>query len=114
MQADAAGASVLDTLETLRHDLADDSEKYSFGEWRRWLNLALESASFVDASVASPIVLTSLPAARGRVFDAVAVIGADARHLPARPAPGLFSQATRAQLGLSTASASRPKPPPPT
>ena len=103
LQADAAGASVLDTLETLRRDLADDSEKYSFGEWRRWLNLALESASFVDASVTSPIVLTSLPAARGRLFDAVAVIGADARHLPARPAPGLFSQATRAQLGLSTA-----------
>jgi ATP-dependent helicase/nuclease subunit B len=49
-------------------------------------------------------VLTSLPAARGRLFDAVAVIGADARHLPARPAPGLFSQATRAQLGLPTAS----------
>ena len=105
LQADAAGASVLETLETLRRDLADDTEKYSFGEWRRWLNLALESASFVDASVASPIVLTSLPAARGRVFDAVAMIGADARHLPARPAPGLFSQATRAQLGLSTASA---------
>ncbi len=104
LKADAAGASVLDTLETLRHDLADDSEKYSFGEWRRWLNLALESASFIDTSVASPIVLTSLPAARGRVFDAVAVIGADAQHLPARPAPGLFSQATRAQLGLPTAS----------
>ncbi|MBW8371124.1 MAG: PD-(D/E)XK nuclease family protein [Thiobacillus sp.] len=103
LQADAAGTNVLDTLETLRRDLADDSEKYSFGEWRRWLNLALESASFVDASVASPIVLTSLPAARGRVFEAVAVIGADACHLPARPAPGLFSQATRAQLGLSTA-----------
>ncbi|MBW8329674.1 MAG: PD-(D/E)XK nuclease family protein [Thiobacillus sp.] len=105
LQADAAGASVLDTLATLRHDLADDSEKYSFGEWRRWLNLALESASFVDASVDSPIVLTSLPAARGRLFDATAVIGADARHLPTRPAPGLFSQTTRAQLGLSTASA---------
>ena len=104
LQADAAGASVLDTLEALRHDLADDSEKYSFGEWRRWLNLALESASFIDESVASPIVLTSLPAARGRVFEAVAVIGADAQHLPARPAPGLFSQATRAQLGLPTAS----------
>ncbi|MBS1147993.1 MAG: hypothetical protein H6R08_2169, partial [Proteobacteria bacterium] len=103
LKADAAGASVLETLETLRRDLADDGEKYSFGEWRRWLNLALESASFIDASVASPIVLTSLPAARGRVFDAVTVIGADARHLPARPAPGLFSQATRAQLGLPTA-----------
>jgi len=103
LKADAAGRAVLDTLDTLRRDLADDSEKYSFGEWRRWLNLALESASFIDASVASPIVLTSLPAARGRVFEAVAVIGADARHLPARPAPGLFSQSTRAQLGLPTA-----------
>ena len=103
LKADAAGARVLETLDALRHDLADDGEKYGFGEWRRWLNLALESASFIDASVASPIVLTSLPAARGRLFDAVAVIGADARHLPARPAPGLFSQATRAQLGLSTA-----------
>jgi ATP-dependent helicase/nuclease subunit B len=48
-------------------------------------------------------VLTSLPAARGRLFEAVAVIGADARHLPPRPAPGLFSQSTRAQLGLPTA-----------
>jgi ATP-dependent helicase/nuclease subunit B len=103
LQADAAGASVLETLDILRRDLADDGEQYSFGEWRRWFNLALESASFIDASVASPIVLTSLPAARGRLFDAVAVIGADARHLPARPAPGLFSQASRAQLGLPTA-----------
>jgi ATP-dependent helicase/nuclease subunit B len=103
LKADAAGASVLDTLDGLRRDLTDDTEKYGFGEWRRWLNLALESASFVDASVVSPVVLTSLPAARGRLFDAVAVIGADARHLPPPPAPGLFSQATRAQLGLSTA-----------
>lgn len=105
LQADAAGAGVLETLVGLRHDLADDGEKYGFGEWRRWLNLALESASFIDARIASPIVLTSLPAARGRLFEAVAVIGADARHLPARPAPGLFSQATRAQLGLPTAAA---------
>ncbi len=103
LKADAAGAHVLETLDALRRDLADDGEKYGFGEWRRWLNLALESESFIDASVASPVVLTSLPAARGRLFDAVAVIGADARHLPASPAPGLFSQATRAQLGLATA-----------
>lgn len=101
--ADAAGADLLATLEKLRRELADDGEKYSFGEWRRWLDLALESASFVDESVDSPIVLTSLPASRGRVFDAVAIIGGDALHLPARPTPGLFSQATRAQLGLPTA-----------
>jgi ATP-dependent helicase/nuclease subunit B len=103
LQADAAGASLLETLAALRRDLADDNEKYGFGEWRRWLNLALESASFIDARVASPVVLTSLPASRGRLFEAVAVIGADARHLPPRAAPGLFSQATRAQLGLATA-----------
>ncbi|WP_296753140.1 PD-(D/E)XK nuclease family protein [Thiobacillus sp.] len=103
LQMDAAGASLLATLDTLRRELVDDGEKYGFGEWRRWLNLALESASFIDTRIASPIVLTSLPAARGRLFDAVAVIGADARRLPARSAPGLFSQATRAQLGLSTA-----------
>ncbi|WP_324779850.1 PD-(D/E)XK nuclease family protein [Thiobacillus sedimenti] len=101
--ADAAGDSLLETLKALRRDLAGDPEKYGFAEWRRWLNLALESASFTDAGVASPIVLTSLPAARGRLFDAVAVIGADARHLPPLPAPGLFSQAIRAQLGLATA-----------
>lgn len=103
LKADGAGASLLETLESLRHDLADDGEKYGFGEWRRWLNLALESSSFTDAGVVSPIVLTSLPAARGRLFDAVAVVGADTRHLPAPPAPGLFSQSTRARLGLSTA-----------
>ncbi len=103
LKADGAGASLLETLESLRHDLADDGEKYGFGEWRRWLNLALESSSFTDAGVVSPIALTSLPAARGRLFDGVAVIGADARRLPAAPAPGLFSQATRTRLGLSTA-----------
>jgi len=102
LNADAAGASVLATLDQLRRELAEDTEKYSFGEWRRWLNRALESAGFVDESVASPIVLTSLPAARGRVFEAIAVLGADAAKLPGGPGVGLFSQATRAQLGLPT------------
>jgi ATP-dependent helicase/nuclease subunit B len=103
LSADAAGATLLGTLTSLARDLADDGERYSFSEWRRWLNLALESASFVDARVASPVVLTSLPAARGRCFEAVAVIGCDARRLPPVPRPGLFSQATRTQLGLATA-----------
>ena len=100
---DAAGADLLALFERLGRELADDGEKYSFNEWRRWLNLALESESFTDKRLSSPIVFTSLPAARGRRFDAVAVVGADAARLPARPAPGLFSQATRAQLGLATA-----------
>lgn len=100
---DAAGTTLLDTLAALQRDLADDREPYTFAEWRRWLNLALESTSFIDTRVTSPIVLTSLPATRGRRFDAVALIGCDARRLPPPPAPGLFSQATRAALGLTTA-----------
>lgn len=100
LAADAAGGHVLNALLRLQRELAEDKEKYHFSEWRRWLNLALESESFTDESVASPVVLTSLPNARGRVFEAVALIGADARHLPANAAPGLFSQSVRAQLGL--------------
>jgi ATP-dependent helicase/nuclease subunit B len=100
LSADAAGACVLDTLAQLRAELAADKEKYAFSEWRRWLNRALEGASFVDRSVSSPVVLTSLPAARGRSFEAVAVIGADAARLPGGPAASLLNQATRAQLGL--------------
>ena len=103
LRADAAGAAVLDMLDRLRSELTDDRERYSFHEWRRWLDMALEQGSFMDSGVASPIVLTSLQAARGRVFEAVAIIGADAQHLPARAAPGLFSQSVRAQLGLATA-----------
>ena len=103
LSADAAGAEVLAVLDQLRHELVEDRELYRFNEWRRWLNMALENASFMDAGVLSPVVLTSLPAARGRLFEAVAVIGADAMHLPARPAPGLFSQSLRAQLDLPTA-----------
>ena len=103
LKADAAGAEVLTVLDQFRQELSSDRETYTFNEWRRWLNMALEDASFMDVGVISPVVLTSLPAARGRLFEAVAVIGADAQHLPARPAPGLFSQSTRAQLGLFTA-----------
>jgi ATP-dependent helicase/nuclease subunit B len=103
LDADAAGRALRDALDGLRRDLAADTEKYGFAEWRRWLDRALEAASFMDQSVVSPVMLTSLPAARGRLFDAVAVIGADARRLPAAPAPGLFSQATHAALGLPTA-----------
>ncbi len=102
LKADAAGASVLAVLDQFRRELAADTEKYSFGEWRRWLNRALENSSFVDQSITSPVVLTSLPAARGRSFEAVAVIGADASKLPGGPCAGLFNQMMRVQLGLPT------------
>lgn len=103
LAADAAGAQVLSRLETLRHELAGDPETHSFSEWRRWLDWVLESENFSDTGVSSPVVLTSLPNARGRRFDAVAVLGADAARLPGVAAPGLFSQSVHATLGLPTA-----------
>lgn len=103
LAADPAGSTLLDALERLQEELATDREKYQFSEWRRWLNLALESETFTDTSVESSVVLTSLPNSRGRVFEAVALIGADAAHLPAPPAASLFNQSIRAQLGLPVA-----------
>ncbi len=100
--ADAAGAQLLEKLDTLQHELAATQETHSFGEWRRWLDWVLESATFADKSVASPVVLTSLPNTRGRVFDAVAILGADATHLPAPPASSLLGQSALASLGLPT------------
>lgn len=102
LAADAAGAGLLDALARLRTELAGDRGEFGFGEWRRWLDRALENESFVDRSIASPLVLTSLPAARGRAFEAVALIGADCAHLPGTPPAGLINQATRAALGLAT------------
>lgn len=101
--ADAAGRNLIENLAGLARDLEADSTRYDFAAWRRWLDLALESASFIDPGIDSPIVLTALPQARGRRFEAIAVIGADARRLPPRPAAGLFTEATRAALGLPDA-----------
>ena len=100
LQRDPAGARLWALLDQHAQTLDDDGEKYDFNAWRRWLDLALEAAPFVDPTLDSPIVLTSLPAARGRRFDAVALIGFDAERLPARAAPSLFSQSVRKQLGL--------------
>jgi ATP-dependent helicase/nuclease subunit B len=99
---DAAGAQLLMLFDRLRRELADDAEAHSFGEWRRWLDWVLESENFSDKSVSSPVVLTSLPNTRGRAFEAIALLGADAAHLPGVPAPGFFNQSVHAALGLPT------------
>jgi ATP-dependent helicase/nuclease subunit B len=102
LAGDAAGAQLLARLDSLSRELAEDAETHSFSEWRRWLDWVLESENFSDTRVSSPIVLTSLPNSRGRCFEAVAVLGADAAHLPGAPSPGLFNQSVHAALGLPT------------
>lgn len=103
LAADSAGQQLLDLLERLGADLAGDALRVSFSDWRRWLARQLETGSFRDVSIDSPVVFTGLAATRLRRFDAVLVMGADASHLPGPdPVAMFFNQGVRAELKLPT------------
>jgi ATP-dependent helicase/nuclease subunit B len=104
LQADAAGKALLDLLATRRQELDGSSALFSFAAWRDWLNRELEAASFRDASVVSPIVLTPLNAVCLRRFEAVLLIGGDARQLVPAAGGAFFNQSVRHELGLPTRS----------
>jgi ATP-dependent helicase/nuclease subunit B len=101
LKKDAAGEQLLALFARLQAELEGEAAVFSLAEWRQWLNRQLESATFRDESIASPIVLTHLAATRLRNFDAVLLLGSDAAHLPAHGRDGaFFNQSVRAQLGL--------------
>jgi ATP-dependent helicase/nuclease subunit B len=100
---DSAGVQVIEFINKLKIDLAHDRLAVPFAEWRRWLLRQLESASFVESTVVSPVVFTHLAATPLRAFDAALVLGCDSRHLSAmNGAPVFFNEGVRAQLGLPT------------
>jgi len=102
-KADAAGVQLLDLLDDLARELAEDRLAVSLADWRRWLARKLERATFRDPAIDSPVLFTTLAAARLRPFDGAIVVGGDARHLPGPDAGGLFfNQGVRAELGLPT------------
>ena len=100
LQHDAAGADLLRLLQSLAAELEGESETYSLGEWRRWLDRQLENASFRDTAIDSSVVLTHLGLTDGRQFDGVILLGADADHLPAPATNQLFNDSVLLQLGL--------------
>lgn len=104
LAADAAGKAVLDLLASLGAALdAHDAPRYTVGEWRAWLAAEMEAATFRDAAIDSPVVLTTLQAALLRDFEAVLLVGADAAHLPGESAEGpLLTPRLRTELGLGT------------
>ncbi|MGV8892672.1 MAG: PD-(D/E)XK nuclease family protein [Burkholderiaceae bacterium] len=103
LAADAAGQQVLDVLESLQKECAALTETFAFAEWRAFLNLQLEAAPFVAANNDQRVVMLPLNGARLRSFDAVLLVGADARHLPSQPQETLFfANAVRRELGLET------------
>jgi ATP-dependent helicase/nuclease subunit B len=103
LAADNAGQQLLELLERLAAELAGDTLRITFSDWRRWLARQLETGSFRDSSIDSPVVFTGLAATRLRRFDAVLVMGADAAHLPGPdPVAMFFNQGVRAELKLPT------------
>ncbi|MBI5331195.1 MAG: PD-(D/E)XK nuclease family protein [Betaproteobacteria bacterium] len=100
LAADPIGAQILALLRGLAQECAGHPTAYPLTEWRRWLALHLETATFTDASVESPIRLTHLAAAHHRDWEGVLLLGAGAAHLPARTRARVFNDATRLQLGL--------------
>ncbi|MFM2408736.1 MAG: hypothetical protein RL358_1478 [Pseudomonadota bacterium] len=97
---DAAGQQLLQLLGQWREELQNDSTKCSFAEWKRWLSQQLDLNTFRDMSVESPVIFTHLAATRWRSFDAVLLLGCDAKHLPAPSSSMWFNDAVRAALGL--------------
>lgn len=103
LAADIAGQQLLRLLGRLQGELAPEKAGHSQREWRQWLNQQLEAATFRDETIESPVVFTHLAACRLRRFDAVAIAGADAAHLPGQDRESVFfNQSVRAQLGLAT------------
>ncbi|MEO6351848.1 MAG: PD-(D/E)XK nuclease family protein [Burkholderiaceae bacterium] len=103
LAADAAGQQVLAVLESLQQECAALTETFAFAEWRAFINLQLEAAPFVAADLDPRVVMLPLNGARLRSFDAVLLVGADARHLPSQPQETLFfANAVRRELGLET------------
>lgn len=103
LQQDEAGIQLLRVLEIWRQELADDSGRYGFNEWRHWLGQQLDSETFRDSGIDSPVRFTHLAATRWRSFEAVLLLGCDADHLPGASDGGsFFNDAVRSALGLPT------------
>lgn len=103
LQSDVAGAQLLQMLQALAADCHALDLHFNFTEWRAFLLLQMENTPFILAHSDKRVMMLPLNGARLRQFDAVYVIGGDARHLPSRPQETLFfSNAVRRECGLVT------------
>ncbi|MFH2139663.1 MAG: PD-(D/E)XK nuclease family protein [Pseudomonadota bacterium] len=103
LQQDDAGQQLLRALQNWQQELHGDEGRYHFAEWRRWLAQQLDTETFRDSSIDSPVRFTHLAATRWRSFDAVLMLGCDAAHLPSAGDGGRwFNDAVRATLNLPT------------
>ncbi|MBI3479210.1 MAG: PD-(D/E)XK nuclease family protein [Nitrosomonadales bacterium] len=103
LEQDDAGRQLMHALETWQQELAGDHGQYRYTEWRRWLAQQLDTQTYRDSSIDSPVRFTHLAATRWRAFDAVMLLGCDADHLPSVADGGRwFNDAVRSSLNLPT------------
>lgn len=102
LQQDEAGKTLLELLAQRRQELAESRAIFSFAAWRDWFNRELEAATFRDAGMQSPLVLTPLNAVCLRRFEAALLLGGDASQLAPASGGAFFNQLVRRELGLST------------
>lgn len=103
LQDENAGQQILQMLQALGADCQHMHETFSFAEWRALINLQLEGTPFTFPRSDKRVVMLPLNGAHLRSFDAVYVVGADARHLPSQAKEMLFfTNAVRRECGLIT------------
>ncbi len=103
LAADKAGAQVLEMLARLAQDCDLLDHRFSLSEWRVLVDMQMEQTSFVAPREDRRVMMVPLNGSTLREFDAAIVVGADAEHLPSRPAEVLFfANAVRRELGLET------------
>ncbi len=107
---DDAGQQLLAALHLSDPELwSAHPEALTLSDYARWVETALEQASYVPASPEAPAVIV-IPAARAmlRPFAAIVWPGADEKQLGATPSPHpLLSDAEAQVLGLLTAAQRR-------
>lgn len=98
---DAAGQVWLQLLESWRGIASTTA--LSFSEFLRVVQSDVEQAAFRAQDVSDEVLLLPLGSTRMRDFDAVWLMGADARNLPSMsPDMGLLNVAARLKLGMPT------------
>ncbi len=100
---DMAGRQVLIMLADIHTECRDLPHDFHFSEWRACLSLQMEATAFVPDNPDQRIVMLPLNGARLRRFEAVLMVGCDAKALPSEaPEVLFFANAVRRELGLTT------------
>jgi len=103
LEIDAAGERIIDEINAMQQALEQRELSITWSEFRNWLGRNLERYNFVPETKTTNVHLLDLNASLLNRFDALVIAGADAEHLPGRPAvAAFFNDAVRYSLQLQT------------